>query len=474
MWNFICTSRRMILLSTRFLLGSLFFLQAADVFADNYSWGVKSYGQSSGSTFYYFPPDGRFTDPGAAAAYAASKSPDRIVDNLRRISDTTWRFRSRHPSQSFGVEADIYRGGDSCPEGEQFNGMTGQCETDCSTTVGQTMLVRGDNAQVFNSNGTNYVLSNAPDSICTSSCNYTPSSSFAAGCYLVAGSSDTGFCNYIVEGTGESCSGQNLTPADMSGAPLNPPPEPTDPDEPPAEPDPCHGVPGYEWNGTTCIKTPDDGGSDGGGDDGTGGGSGDGSGGGTGGGTGDGGDSGTGDGGSGGGGGDDGAGDGSGGGNGGGGSDGCDPATDPTCAPSQVTGEACDVNVVCSGDAIMCAILRQEKAQKCADEEFRDLSQPRIDELKSSLEQSFSGEEYQPLEADSDSTFDLSNMIDTSSRFSASCPVIPPITTHFGPQTVVIPIGDLISMICPYLSWIGYLIVAFGMRRAAEIVAAGM
>jgi len=262
-----------------------------------------------------------------------------------------------HGTSTFAI---VNRQGDSCPAGTIYNSQKGSCDVDCSETVGQTLLVRGDNAQVFNSNGTNYVLSNAPDSICTSSCNYTPSSSFAAGCYLVAGSSDTGFCNYIVEGTGESCSGQNLTPADMTGDPLNPPPQPADPNEPAPEPDPCHGVPGYEWNGTTCIKTPDDGGSNGGGVDGNGDGSGDGTGGGTGGGTGDGGDSGTGDGGSGGG--DDGSGDGSGGSTGGGGDD----SSDNTGTASA----GCDTPPSGSGDPLLAAILKQQWYTMCAGDEL--------------------------------------------------------------------------------------------------------
>jgi hypothetical protein len=281
------------------------------------------------------------------------------------VNDTTFQCRASYMDKNgtgpyTANTSTVTRLGDSCPPDTTYNSQIGDCDTDCSTTVGQTLLVRGDNAQVFNSNGTNYVLSNAPDSICTSSCNYTPSSSFAAGCYLVAGSSDTGFCNYIVEGTGESCSGQNLTPADMSGDPLNPPPEPTDPNEPAPEPDPCHGVPGYEWNGTTCIKTPDDGGSDGGGDDGTGDGSGDGTGGGTGGGTGDGGDSGTGDGGSGGG--DDGSGDGSGGSTGGGGDD----SSDNTGTASA----GCDTPPSGSGDPLLAAILKQQWHTMCAGDEL--------------------------------------------------------------------------------------------------------
>src|SRR5690606_28503820 len=105
------------------------------------------------------------------------------------------------------------------------------------------------------------------------SCSYESASSFAGSCYLVAGSTDTGYCNYFVQGTGESCSAHNLTPGDMSGDPLNAP-DPGDggggdgdgDGDDPEQPDPCHGVPGYAWNGTTCVKVPDGGDGDGDGD----------------------------------------------------------------------------------------------------------------------------------------------------------------------------------------------------------------
>jgi hypothetical protein len=181
------------------------------------------------------------------------------------------------------------------------------------------LLVRGDDAVVINSNGTNYVASQAPESICSLSCSYAPVSNFSASCYLVAGSTSTGYCNYIVEGTGDSCSGSNLVAGDSSGDPLNP----VDPGDG-GEPDPCHGVPGYEWDGSTCVKTDGDGGGDGSGDGGDGSGDGDGDG------------SGDGDGGDGGSGGDGGgSGDGDGDGSGGGGGSGDGGCTGEDCGEGE-------------------------------------------------------------------------------------------------------------------------------------------
>ncbi len=221
----------------------------------------------------------------------------------------------RYPSYKTTTTSPAYRSGDTCPSGQALNSGTGLCEATCSDTVGESLLVRGDDAVVINSNGTNYVASQAPESICSLSCSYAPVSNFSASCYLVAGSTSTGYCNYIVEGTGDSCNGSNLVAGDASGDPLNPA-DPGDGGEP-EEPDPCHGVPGYEWDGSTCVKTGDEGGDDGSGDggDGSGDGDGDGSG------DGDGGD-GSGDGGSGGDGGGSGDGDGDGSGGGGGSGDG--------------------------------------------------------------------------------------------------------------------------------------------------------
>ncbi|TRX76876.1 hypothetical protein FM069_01440 [Pseudomonas mangiferae] len=139
-----------------------------------------------------------------------------------------------------------------------------------------------------------------------------------------------------------------------------------------------------------------------------------------------------------------------------------------------MAGEACDATVTCSGDAIQCAILRQQKAQTCSDEEFRKVDQKKITELKATLDGEFSGAEYQPLKADSDGTFDISTMLDTSGRFSRTCPVIPDLTVPFFGNAAVIPFSSVVGQLCTFFQWFGYLMVAFAMRRAAEIIAKGL
>lgn len=64
-------------------------------------------------------------------------------------------------------------------------------------------------------------------------------------------------------------------------------------------------------------------------------------------------------------------------------------------------------------------------------------------------------------------------MIDTSSRFSSSCPLLPTVSyswvdgssQNFDPN---------FPALCEYLRWFGYLLVAFAMRYAAEIIAGGL
>lgn len=136
--------------------------------------------------------------------------------------------------------------------------------------------------------------------------------------------------------------------------------------------------------------------------------------------------------------------------------------------------EQCGTPVVCSGDALSCELIRQQKNQRCADEEFREVTAAKATELETTLNTEFSGAEYQPLTATAEGTFDLSTMVDTSSRFSRSCPAIPDVSVPWISGSVSIPVSSVFSQLCPYLAWFGYFVVAFAMRRGAEIVAQGM
>lgn len=89
-----------------------------------------------------------------------------------------------------------------------------------------------------------------------------------------------------------------------------------------------------------------------------------------------------------------------------------EPGTDPDAEEeaeedkSSVSGgTTCDSPPVCQGDAIQCAILRQEFTQRCADEKFREVTPENTNALKSDLDAAFSGEQFQPITATAENTF---------------------------------------------------------------------
>ncbi|HBO3576276.1 attachment protein [Pseudomonas aeruginosa] len=403
---------------------------------------------------------------------------------LRRNSDVEFSCSLKRLDQGEfvgEVGASIGRYGDTCPTGTEYDAAVGECKSppkECE--VGTPNLFRSSNYPIIVINGKNTVPS-SPPSGCLSGCAYEADSSRPTSCYRTPGSTTEGFCNYTLKSNGQNCSADsgNLGGTGPSLSEPNQPPV-TDPPSDPNDP----GCPkGYSWSGTTCVKTPTDPtdptdpkdpGGDGGG---TGGGDGGGTGGGGDGGTG-GGDGGTGGGdGNGGTGGGDGDGGGTGGGGDGGGDGQCDPAKDPNkCGSgSSISGDGdCKVAIQCNGDAIQCAIVRQEKAARCADEEFRTVDDKKIQDLKNTLAGEFSGPEYEPIKATGENTHDLSKLLDTSGRFSKACPVIPDVSFPWFGSTQTVSLSSVSSDLCTYLQWFGYLLVAFAMRAAAEIIARGL
>ena len=139
---------------------------------------------------------------------------------------------------------------------------------------------------------------------------------------------------------------------------------------------------------------------------------------------------------------------------------------------SRVTGgNNCDAPPVCTGDAIQCAILAQTHKQRCADQEFQEVD---ADKLAAEVGAGFEGSEFKPFGEGERGNFDLTGMIDTSSTIGGSCPVLPPITFTIKGVTKSVDFGTVMAELCKYASWFSYLMVAFAMRRAAEIVAGGM
>ncbi|QTR01035.1 permease [Pseudomonas aeruginosa] len=229
------------------------------------------------------------------------------------------------------------------------------------------------------SGGRNYVGDGGAPTACYQSCEYGGNPS-PASCYLVKGSTTTGFCNYILKGTGQSCGADSYT-FSQTGDSLNPPDTPnTDPSDPndPGCP------PGWSWSGTTCVKTPTnptdptdpttpggDGGGDGGGNN---------NGGGNDGGTGNGGDgSGGGDGNGGG----DGSGDGDGSGTGGDGNGTCDPEKENcSTGPEGPGGELKEPTPGTWDDAI----ATWEKKVEDAKQELKTKVKANVDQMKGAFD----------------------------------------------------------------------------------------
>ncbi|HFS0783032.1 TPA: attachment protein [Pseudomonas aeruginosa] len=277
----------------------------------------------------------------------------------------------------------LYRTGDSCANpDDQYNESTGACEPppkECKE--GELFPAKGPDSPVVTSGGRNYVGDGGAPTACYQSCEYGGNPS-PASCYLVKGSTTTGFCNYILKGTGQSCGADSYT-FSQTGDSLNPPDTPnTDPSDPndPGCP------PGWSWSGTTCVKTPTDptdptdpttpgGDGDGGGD-----GGGDNNGGGNDGGTGNGGDgSGGGDGNGGG----DGSGDGDGSGTGGDGNGTCDPAKENcSTGPEGPGGELKEPTPGTWDDAI----ATWEKKVEEAKQELKTKVKANVDQMKGAFD----------------------------------------------------------------------------------------
>lgn len=93
---------------------------------------------------------------------------------------------------------------------------------------------------------------------------------------------------------------------------------------------------------------------------------------------------------------------------------GCKPEEEEP-EPSSVSGEDCGVPVVCEGDAVACATLRQAKEQNCLLQEQTD-----YESVKTDIDNLFTGPEFH---ADPDTEIQVPNFINEGARFlTPSCP----------------------------------------------------
>ncbi|HHK5070514.1 TPA: attachment protein [Pseudomonas aeruginosa] len=360
-------------LTMKFASLILMLLFATVVSAEDYYWKIQSLPE-------------RFSSPSAACA-AWAKATGRpgeftFTGSMKARDQTSFwcEFTNNETGKTAAGYGPAGRYGDSCPEGTEYDKATGVCKSppqECKE--GELFPAKGPDSPVVTSGGRNYVGDGGAPTACYQSCEYGGNPS-PASCYLVKGSTTTGFCNYILKGTGQSCGADSYT-FSQTGDSLNPPDTPnTDPSDPndPGCP------PGWSWSGTTCVKTPTDPtdptdpttpGGDGGGD-----GGGNNNGGGNDGGTGNGGDgSGGGDGNGGG----DGSGDGDGSGTGGDGNGTCDPAKENcSTGPEGPGGELKEPTPGTWDDAIATWEKKVEEAKK----ELKTKVKANVDQMKGAFD----------------------------------------------------------------------------------------
>jgi len=313
------------------------------------------------------------------------------------------------------------------------------------------------------------VLTGAPDAACINQCRYTRyHDKFNEKCYLVPGSKDQGYCNFLMAGVGYNCAVDTPSNGDaVVGDPLpttpppicqgsdckpeekpedKPKPEEKPEDKPKPEEKPTEG--GETGGGGTGGGTGENGGSGGS----SGGGGGGGSSGGNTNGGGNGNDNGTGSGeGEGGSGGGNGNGEGQGNGNGNGT---CDP-TKEECGEGEgsASGFNCNEPLECKGDVIQCAQLEKQKQIRCEQKELYELDDEKrkqLDDLVTKNTQEIPG-----FGGKDGETIDLSNTISKGSTWlPRGCPA--PVNASVMGQTITFSF----DYICQFAGWMSGIVVA--------------
>lgn len=242
----------------RFLIFTLLFSFSHFSFSASYLWSGGGFTASSPSAVCNL----------IAESYTVSPQSPVKCSRLDRVDERKFIGYFQQTSNGstydlFGAHRTISRSGDSCSDpSATYNTETGECELprDCSNV--SPGIFKSPSGPVINSGGRNYVATGYPSSsACYNGCSYSISTT-SASCYADPGGA-TGFCNYIGTGSGSECSAPDAA-LGSTGDPLNPP---DTPDVPPSDPNDPGCPPGYGWSGTTCAKSPGDGGGDAGGGD---------------------------------------------------------------------------------------------------------------------------------------------------------------------------------------------------------------
>lgn len=473
-----------------FFVAALFFVNP--VLASDFYWMLFS---NSGSSLY----SEQFQTPSSACSFLAEQdTSSKQYEFVGLVLKAEGDFYCQMIVTTNGVSAPpanygrAIRRGDSCPVGSEYNSATGECvapEPDqCAPTNGQLIGHMHKQADITEFGGMAN-LKYPPDSLCDGSCEYTTPA--VEGCYRFASGDPAGvFCDYSYRGTGVSCTADTTKPEHQDPESKTPVAEKTnectnkvedaegrqsfsctaadkytDPGNMdcgevngefqclPKTPTPkqtekivvtdvsekvnadgskdtttttttttttCTGANACQSTTTTNVnnsKTNADG-TDGGSSD---------------------------------------------------------TCTGPGCKDADgkdqedreeegnsVTGESCDVAVTCNGDAVQCAILRQQKEQRCAVDDAMD-----YDKHKAQIDQLTQGEEYQVKEE----TFEIPSFATGATRFlpSSACPA---------PGRVTLTSGRSLefdySPFCGFAEGLAPVVVAGALLFAALYVGRGL
>lgn len=343
------------------------------------------------------------------------------VDSYNRVNDTTWQcaYGSAIGSESGPFYLYVYAE-TKCSDGEEYDREKRMCvrpEPEC--VEGETHLFAGISSPlVQTAPNTVYIVDQTADKTCrkldsgSRRCSYSkPARSHS--CYAdsalswdsegnLTSTSVSGHCNYLFVNTGQECSTSASTLPDGFGG---------------------YGLTPSDDGGFTCADgivtpgCPDPGNGDGGDGSGSGG---DGSGG-----NGSGGDGGSG-----------------GGDTGGGDTDGGNGSGNSGTGGGAASGLACGAALACSGDAIQCAILAQDKKTACAISDLTNVDQAALTSM-------VSGDKFELEEK----TFELTSIFEGTRFLPSQCPVSEALDLSFG------SVSFSYAPMCDFAEWISPIVV---------------
>ena len=175
------------------------------------------------------------SEPQYCAAAGTQATPEQFaslyVDAVRQAQSSAYKTNFKVDSCSFLADTLASCGYSWTSYGSPMsNSVSAQKE---AVSCPDTVEVRGPNAAAIKSGDKYYVawsVSSVTADVCHNSCSYLASSASGSTCYLSTGSTDTGFCNFVVglNSASPSCGAESGYTAPSVGDPLTPSTDPGD------------------------------------------------------------------------------------------------------------------------------------------------------------------------------------------------------------------------------------------------------